>query len=101
MNALVALLAGTTGYLIGSISFARLMIRVLAPGADVATIEHAVPGSAEVFESGSVSATAVRFQMGARYGCLAAILDILKAVVPTLVFKLWLPTSPTISSPPP
>jgi glycerol-3-phosphate acyltransferase PlsY len=93
MNVLVALLAGVTGYLLGSISFARLMMRVLSPGADIATIEHAVSGS-EVFESGSVSATAVRFQLGARYGCLAAILDMLKALVPALAFKLWLPEAP-------
>ena len=94
MNALLALFAGVTGYLIGSISSARLMIRILAPGADVSTIEHDLPGSEEVFESGSVGATAVRFQLGARYGCLAAILDMLKALVPTLVFRLWLPEEP-------
>ncbi len=94
MDVLVALFTGVTGYLIGSISFARLMVRLLAPGADVSAIAHSVPGSTEVFESGSISATAMRFQFGARYGCLAAILDILKALIPTLAFKLWLPGEP-------
>jgi glycerol-3-phosphate acyltransferase PlsY len=94
MDLLVALLVGVTGYLIGSISSARLMVSILAPGSVVSTIQHSIPGSNEVFESGSMSATAVRFQLGARYGCLAAILDMLKALVPALVFKLWLPDEP-------
>jgi glycerol-3-phosphate acyltransferase PlsY len=94
MSVPIALLAGLTGYLIGSFSFARLLVRIRAPGADVSRIEHDVEGSGEVFESGSISATAVRFQLGARYGCLVAILDILKALVPTLLFKLWQPDAP-------
>ena len=94
MSVPIALLAGLTGYLIGSFSFARLLVRIRAPGADVSKIEHPVEGSSEVFESGSISATAVRFQLGARYGCLVAILDILKALVPTLLFKLWQPDAP-------
>ena len=91
VDPLVAFFAGITGYLIGSISFARLMVAGLAHGSDVETIEHQIPGGSEVFESGSVSATAVRFQLGDRYGCLAALLDMLKALVPTLAFKLWFP----------
>lgn len=94
MSIPIALLAGVVGYLIGSFSFARLLIRIRAPGADVSKIEHAIEGSSEVFESGSISATAVRFQLGSRYGCLVAILDILKALVPTLLFKLWQPDAP-------
>ncbi|MFN2185528.1 MAG: glycerol-3-phosphate acyltransferase [Anaerolineae bacterium] len=94
MSVPIALLAGLTGYLIGSFSFARLLVRIRAPGADVSKIEHPVEGSSEVFESGSISATAVRFQLGARYGCLVAILDILKALVPTLLFKLLQPDAP-------
>jgi glycerol-3-phosphate acyltransferase PlsY len=94
MDLLVALLAAVTGYLIGSISSARLMVSILAPGSAVSTIEHSIPGADEVFESGSMSATAVRFQLGARYGCTAAILDMFKALIPTLVFKLWLPGEP-------
>jgi glycerol-3-phosphate acyltransferase PlsY len=94
MSLPIALFAGATGYLIGSFSFARLLVSLHAPGADVSRIEHDVEGSSEVFESGSISATAVRFQLGSRYGCLVAILDILKALVPTLLFRLWKPDAP-------
>ena len=94
MSLIVAIAAGITGYLIGSISFARLVVRIRAPGGDVSTIEHRMEGGKETFESGSVGATAVRQQLGTRYGCLVAILDILKGLLPTLVFKLWQPDAP-------
>jgi glycerol-3-phosphate acyltransferase PlsY len=94
MDPLSAVCAGVAGYLIGSLSVTRLMVRILAPGVDLSSIEHPVHGSHEVFQSSSAGATAVRFQFGARYGCLAAILDMLKALVPALAFKLWHPGEP-------
>ncbi len=94
MDPLIAFFAGATGYVIGSISFARLMVARLAQTPDVSKIEHQVSGSSEVFQSNSISATAVRFQLGDRYGCLTAVLDILKALLPTLAFKLWQPGEP-------
>jgi glycerol-3-phosphate acyltransferase PlsY len=94
MNALIALLAAVVGYLIGSFSFARLMARQVAPGTQLATIRRPVPGSDQIFEAHSISATAVRIQLGGRYGCLTAILDACKAALPALVFKLWQPDAP-------
>lgn len=94
MNLPLAILAGATGYLIGSISFARLVVRIRAPEGDVSTIEHRVGGGRYSFESSSIGATAVRQQLGTRYGCLVGILDILKGLLPTLVFKLWRPDAP-------
>ena len=94
MNWPVALLAATIGYLVGSLSFSHLVMKFAAPGTDVSRIKHQVPGTEEFFESDSISATAVRFQLGARYGCLIAILDACKAAVPALAFKLWQPDSP-------
>ena len=93
MSPAIALLAGVIGYLIGSISLHVLLVRIRAPGLDVSTIEHPVEGS-KVFESGSISATSVRLQLGVRYGCLVAILDMLKGLLPTLLFKLWQPDAP-------
>ena len=90
----IAILAGVTGYLIGSISFARLVVRVRAPGVDASTIEHRVADSHGTFESSSIGATSVRFQLGTRYGCLVGILDILKGLLPTLFFRLWQPDVP-------
>jgi glycerol-3-phosphate acyltransferase PlsY len=94
MNLAAVLLSASIGYLFGSISFARIIARLVEPQTDISVIEEPVPHSDEVFVSDSVSATAVRMHIGARYGCLTAILDMLKVAVPTLVFKLWQPDMP-------
>jgi glycerol-3-phosphate acyltransferase PlsY len=90
----IALLAAAVGYLFGSISWARIITRFVAPGTDISEIREPVPHSDEVFVSDSVSATAVRIHVSTRYGCLTAILDMLKVALPTLAFKLWLPDTP-------
>jgi glycerol-3-phosphate acyltransferase PlsY len=89
-----AVLAALTGYLLGSISFARVIARLVEPQTDISLIEVPFPNSDEVFVSDTVSATAVRVHVGARYGCFTAILDMLKVAVPTLVFRLWHPDTP-------
>jgi glycerol-3-phosphate acyltransferase PlsY len=94
MNLVIALLAIVTGYLSGSISFARLVTRLFAPQQDITKIEIEVPDSDERFESDAISATSVRLHLGPRYGCLTSILDILKAALPALAFKLWQPEAP-------
>ena len=91
MNPAFAVAAAISGYLIGSISFSQLMLRLLGGGKELPTIEHRITGSDAVFQSSSTGATAVRFQFGARYGCLVAILDMFKALVPALILKLWQP----------
>ena len=94
MNPLIALLAVTTGYLAGSISFARVIVKLFAPQQDINRIEIEVPDSAARYESRAVSATSVGLHLGSRYGCLTGILDILKATLPALAFKLWQPEGP-------
>ncbi len=94
MNLWIALLAALVGYLLGSLSSARVIARWVAPGTDLSHIEHPVPRSDVVFTSDSVSATAVRLRLGTRYGCLTAILDMLKVALPTLAFRLWQPEAP-------
>jgi glycerol-3-phosphate acyltransferase PlsY len=89
----IALAAALVGYLLGSISFARLVARAVRPEADVTRIEVTL-SSGEVFVSGSVSASAARITMGRRYGCLTALLDMAKVAIPTLAFRLWAPDEP-------
>ena len=90
----IAALAAVVGYFVGSISFAKLVLHHVSPGADFGPSQQQVPGSDFVFETDSVSAMTVRMKLGARYGCLTGILDILKAIVPTLCFRLWAPDAP-------
>jgi glycerol-3-phosphate acyltransferase PlsY len=94
MDWIIAILAAITGYLLGSISSARVVIRRFSPGTELSLIRQPIPNTDIVFESDSVSASMVRMQVGTRYGCLTAILDILKVFIPTLVFKVWQPDQP-------
>jgi glycerol-3-phosphate acyltransferase PlsY len=89
----IAVVAAVVGYLCGSISWARLIVRLRKPEADITRIE--VPmASGEVFVSNSVSATAVRLTLGPRFGILTAVLDMAKVAIPTLAFRLWAPDEP-------
>jgi acyl phosphate:glycerol-3-phosphate acyltransferase len=94
MELWIALLAGLIGYLCGSFSAARLVARYAAPGKELSLIRYPIPNTDIVFESDSVSASMVRIQVGTRYGCLTAILDILKVFLPVLAFRLWQPDAP-------
>lgn len=90
MNPWFAALTAVVGYLVGSISFARLVAR-LAAGVTLQPVEMDVPGSAERFGSDAVSATTVRLQVGPRYGCLTSLLDMLKVAGPMLALRALLP----------
>ena len=90
----IAILAAIVGYLLGSISFARLITRWFAPGTDISMIRKPITNTDIIFESDSVSASVMRTNVGTRYGCLTAILDMLKVALPTLAFKIWQPETP-------
>jgi glycerol-3-phosphate acyltransferase PlsY len=90
----MVLLAAVAGYLVGSVSFARIMMRLVAPDREYQKIRREVPGTNEHFEGHSVSANSVRTQLGSRYGCLAALLDASKAAVPALILRAWYPDQP-------
>lgn len=94
MDPLTAIIAGSIGYLLGSISFARLVAYRVAPGTDITKWVETIPNSDLVYEDDAVSATLVNLHLGARYGCLTSILDMLKAIVPMLAFRHWAPEQP-------
>jgi len=90
----MALLSALGGYLLGSISFARLIIAVFAPTEAVKQVDVEVPGSSVAFRSSTVSGTTVNLQLGPKYGCLTSLLDILKVAAPAAILKLWRPEAP-------
>lgn len=94
MNPWMAVIAGLIGYLFGSISSARLVTGRVAPGTNISRVEEPIPNSDQKFIMESVSATNVRVQVGTRYGCLTAILDMLKVALPTLALRLLFPDQP-------
>lgn len=90
----ILVLAAVTGYLIGSISFARLLTLIVTKSSYVKPINEPVPGSDIMFESDSVSATAASLNLGKKYGCLTALLDMSKVAIPTFIFSLLFPEQP-------
>jgi glycerol-3-phosphate acyltransferase PlsY len=90
----IALLAAAVGYLVGSISWARVVARIFAPEDDITVTELDIEGSDEKFRMDAVSATTVSIHHGSRLGFLTVVLDMLKVAIPTLVFKLLYPGDP-------
>jgi glycerol-3-phosphate acyltransferase PlsY len=86
--------AGLIGYLLGAISFARLIVRLFSPTGQIEEIDRPVPNSDLRFQSNSISATTVNLNLGARYGCLTALLDMLKVSIPTALVWYYFPIGP-------
>lgn len=94
MEIAIILLAVLVGYLFGSFSGARFVVRVFAPEHTLEGVRAEVPDGEAVFQSSAISGTAVRLHLGPRYGCLTSILDMLKAALPALAFRAWQPDAP-------
>jgi glycerol-3-phosphate acyltransferase PlsY len=94
VNPFIALLSAAIGYLVGSISFSRLVTRIFAPHKDITRTDIKLAASDEVFEVSSVSPTAVSMQLGPRFGMITVLLDMAKVIFPTLAIKLAYPNTP-------
>jgi len=85
-------LAALAGYLVGSVSFARLIGRVVAPARPLGSDTLSFGADGTVVEVQGVSATSVSVRAGRRWGFLVALLDIGKAAAVTLAARLLDPT---------
>jgi len=92
MNWMIALLAAVVGYLVGSISFARIVTGIVAPGESITGIDFDEESTRQAVSA--ISGTAVSIKLGPKWGGLTAVFDILKAAVPALVFRLVYPEVP-------
>jgi acyl phosphate:glycerol-3-phosphate acyltransferase len=91
---LLVFICSLTGYLLGSISFARIIFRSATRGSDLEFYSEPIEGTDEKFETDFVSASLVNKRIGAKYGCLTSIADMLKVALPTLVAKLLFTSEP-------
>ena len=89
MNIWIALGAATAGYVFGSVSFTRIVGRRVLPGEDLSGFD--VPLGKGSIRFNRTSASLVSMKKGPGYGCLTGMLDMAKAAVPVLVFKLLFP----------
>jgi glycerol-3-phosphate acyltransferase PlsY len=93
MDYTLLVLAGLIGYLSGAVSYARVVTKLVAKK-EVKPLSLVTPDGGARIDSPTISATAVRINLGAKWGLTVAALDILKAFVPTLVFYLLYPEQP-------
>lgn len=91
MDLLISLASVGGGYLLGSISFTRIVSRMVARDVDVENIEIPMAGSDKKYHFSSMGATTASVALGPRVGCAISILDMLKAAIPTLVLRLLYP----------
>ena len=77
-------------YLIGSISMARVVTKIVAPDVDLEDAEFAVPGS-EAYRLRTVSSTTASLKLGPKVGGPIALLDMLKGLIPVLALRLIFP----------
>lgn len=91
---LLAFICAATGYLIGSVSFARIIHYLVTRKNDIESFSEPVPHSDEQFQSDLVSATLVTKKIGAKYGCMTSLADMLKVAVPTFIAKILFVSGP-------
>jgi glycerol-3-phosphate acyltransferase PlsY len=89
----LAIAVTVAGYVLGSISFARLVGRRVLPEEDLSSTTLELPGGATIDYRG-VSATAVGARTGPKWGMVVGVGDMAKAFVPTLVARLLWPDDP-------
>ncbi len=91
---LTTVICSVAGYLIGSLSSARIVYFMATGNRTIEPFAEPVPHSDETFESDLVSATLITKKLGARLGCITSVTDMLKVAIPTLLAKLAFTTEP-------
>ena len=93
MDPVIAIVSLLISYLVGSLSFARLIVKIWT-GKDVTEFKVAVEGTDDKYKALSIGGNTVSTVLGAKGGMTVGMLDILKVILPTLVFKLLYPEQP-------
>jgi glycerol-3-phosphate acyltransferase PlsY len=88
---LLILSALLAGYLSGSISFARILNRIVSKSDHIDPLKAELPEYNLQFESDAVSASVIGHNLGRKYGCLTAMLDMIKVGLPTFLFLHYFP----------
>jgi glycerol-3-phosphate acyltransferase PlsY len=87
----IALAAAAVSYLLGSISLARVVSRLVSPDVDLENVHLTNADGSQGQHLQTIGATTASVKLGPRVGCAIGILDILKGVIPVLILKLLYP----------
>lgn len=93
---LTPLLLPLLAYLLGSLSFARIVTRLVSPATPVTEFEAPMQRSGDTFKFQAYGASTVSSKLGPKVGMLVALLDILKAFLPVLAGRLLYPDQPWV-----
>ena len=95
MDIKIVLLASAVGYFIGAVSSARIITGLFGRGQKaLEKTELSLDGSDKKMVLKTVSASSVSVQIGARYGFMTYVLDVIKVFVPVMAFKQIYPDQP-------
>ena len=94
METMIIIQVVLISYLIGSISFSRLITRLVAPDIDLSKVEIPAIGAGKPIHLRHYGANTAAMKLGPRWGCAIGLLDILKATFITLAFKFIYPDQP-------
>ncbi len=87
----IGILAALVSYLIGCISFSRIVTRLLAPDTDIEEVRMPAADGGEGQQLRNIGATTASLVLGPKAGCTIGLLDILKGVVPVLLLRIIYP----------
>jgi len=91
MEPIALIVVAVISYLLGSISFARLIPRLVDPKADLSDISLPVQDSEERMPMLAMGANTASIKYGSKVGCSIGLLDMLKVFLPTLAVRLLYP----------
>jgi len=94
VDPVILFIAIISSYLIGSISFGKIFMRIFKPEETLDDLEIKLDDRPEGYKLMSVGGNTVSMKLGAKGGCAVGLLDILKSFVPPLVFRILYPDQP-------
>jgi glycerol-3-phosphate acyltransferase PlsY len=96
MNIIIIILSSIIGYLIGSISFSRIFLRIKAPNKSLDDLQLKLDNSQdEIKVMMGAGANKASIILGTKWGITIGILDMIKIIVPLIIFRYFLfPTEP-------
>jgi len=95
MDPWIVIAAAVGGYLVGAVSAARIITRLVSPSTKITDrFDVGLEGSDRKLTLGTVSASWVSYHLGSKWGFLTYVLDMLKIVVPAIVLRRAWPADP-------
>lgn len=91
MDLTTLLVVFIVSYLLGALSFGRIVAKIAQPDVDLNDVEMRWANADEPYRLQSIGGNTASMKLGPRLGCTIGILDILKVFIPTLVFRLLYP----------